>query len=241
MRWVLAATVALTLAGTGQAAEPYRDTAHKFALDVPDGWEVMQPRDLAAFNAASSRRNRTPSVAGLRPAGTVGIPVRGKHPVVLVAAIPIDQAELSFAEFEKDMTRVFTDEHLFGPGGLRSPLAFDEPRRRATMQCQDDTLAVYSVASLGKDEVILVNCLCERRSYETHLPTFRALADSFRFDADAVPPAPPRPPSALDRVLGPLGPTGRMAAIGAAVGLGVLLVGAVLTRGGQQSRRRDPY
>ncbi len=245
MRGILTAIVLTMSASAAGAAEPYRDTAHKFALDVPDGWQVMLPRDLAEFNAAASRRSRDPSIAGFRPVGTVGIPVRGKHPLVVVSAIANPKAELSFAEFEKSITEVFTEDHTFGYRVLRTPLAFDEPRRRATMQCHDDAIGIYAVAFLGKDEMILIGCLCERRSYETHLPTFKALAESFRFEGpDAVPVAPPPPPSLLDKTFGSIGPTGRTAIMGGAVAVVVLALGAVLMRGGdapERRRRRDYY
>lgn len=240
MRGLVGLVVVAGLAGGGRAAEPYRNAAHRFALDVPDGWEALPPRDLAAYAANNGRRDRMPTVAGFRPAGTGGAP-KGKHPLVLVSAMKNPKAELSFAEFETSITEVFTADHVFGYRFLRTPLAFDEPRRRATLQCQDDTIGAYSVAFLGRDDMILVGGLCDRRGYTDQLPTFRALADSFRFDDPNAPPAPPPPPSLLDKVFGSVGPAGRTAAVGGAVAVVVLGLGAVLSRGGRPDRRRRDF
>jgi hypothetical protein len=215
-------------------AEPYKDAAHKFALDVPDGWEVVPAKELAALNAAARRadpRDSLTRVAAFRPAGTGKSPTPWKHPRVTVASIPFHEPDATFKDFEKVLTRVFTMRNAYGQTNLRAPLAFDESKKRLIVQCNnDDGQAEYAAGFIGEKEIIIVSGLVERKAYKEHLPTFEKVVESYRFeDPSAAPPGGESP--YLDRVLGTkLGRNGQTAAIGVGVAVVVLLVGSVFLK-----------
>ena len=241
---ILAAVAAVVvLLGTGRvsAAEPFRDTAHKYALDLPDGWEVMPPQDFAAMN--TTVRQRDPDdpfllLTAFRPTGMTGFPVRGKNVLVVVSTLPTDKPDKPFPEFEKEITQIFTRRGHRGQSELRVPLAFDERRKRVTVQTTLLGKFEYDAAFLGKDELIILQCLCEERILKDHLPTFEKLADSFRFEDPNAPPPPPAPPSLLDRTLGPIGATAQMAVVGGVVGVLVLVIGVFMMK--RSPDRREP-
>jgi hypothetical protein len=239
-RLLSVAVVAVVLLGAGRvsAAETFRDTAHKYALDLPDGWEVVPSSDLPAVNAAyGSPRNPLKTITAFREVGTVGIPVKGKRPLVVVHLILFYRPEMTFEEFEKEFTRRFT-LGVVGRLFLRAPLAFDEQRKRVIAQFNDEVIGEYSGGFLGKDEAIAVSGVVERRAFNDHLPTFEKVVDSFRFEDPNAPPAPPAPPSLLDRTFGPLGQTAQLAIVGGVVGVLVLVVGVFLMR--RPPERRGP-
>src|SRR5439155_12680924 len=97
--------------------------------------------------------------------------------------------------------------------------------------------AGFVAAHLGKDELVLVNCLTEEQSFKEHRPTFEKLTDSFRFE-DPADPAPAAEPTGLDKMLKTnLGPTGQMVGVGVGVAAVVLVVGLVFLRGGKPARK----
>jgi hypothetical protein len=236
----VAAVLVLLGAGWVSAAETFRDTAHKYALDLPDGWEVVSPKDLRELNTTARQSNPHDALvrlAAFRPVGTVGL-ARGKNPLAVVISIPNTRPDMTFRDFERELTFLFATRN-HGRTILRTPLAFDEQKKRLIVQCNlNDSLAEYSGAFLGKDEVLIVSAAAERRTYPDHVPTFEKIVNSFRFEDPSAPPAPPAPPSFLDRTLGPLGQTEQMAIVGGVVGVLVLVVGVLLL--GRSPQRRGP-
>jgi hypothetical protein len=233
-RVLVAGLAAAALAAPARGGEPYKDAAHKFALVLPDGWEVVPDKELAAFNADNRQdnpRDRYVRIALFRPAGQGGSPGNWKYPMASVVTIPFKEPDATFQDFEKVLTRVFTRRNPNGRSNLRVPLAFDEQRKRLIVQwdIDDGRLAEYSGGYIGKEEVVVVSGLVERKAYRDHVPTFEKFVDSFRFDDD--PAGKPAEPPYLDKLLKTnLGPTGQMAVVGLGVAAVVLLVGMVVLK-----------
>jgi hypothetical protein len=238
------AVAAVCTSGPARAGELFRDTVHKYVLEVPDGWEVVPPKDMAVLHQAT--RPDDPDkpyilLAAFRRVGTVGIPTRGRQPLALVTVLPTDKPDMTFAEFEKEITRVFTRRDARGWTNLRAPLAFDETRKRVTVQTTHHGVGEYDAGFLGKEEVIVLQCAAEERTFKDHQPAFEKLADSFRFEDPGAQPAADQT-TALDKMLKTnLGPNGQMVAIGIGVTVVVLVLGVVFMRGKPDRHRSSGY
>jgi hypothetical protein len=236
----LAAVTLLGFAGPVRGGETYRNAAHKYAIDLPDGWEA-RPWETSEFTW-TRERGATKTATRVDDRGTTLCPIGAagdKLPAAIIEALPHDRPdEVTFAEFEKVMTRVFTTRDRFGRSDLRTPLAFDEQRKRMVVQINDGERAAYAAGFFGKTEIVVILCAADRRSYPDHLPMFEKMVDSFRFEHPSAPAAPPAPPAFLERTFGPLGQTAQMAIVGGVVGVLVLVAGVLLM--GRSPPRREP-
>jgi hypothetical protein len=238
--FVAGAVAAAVLAGGSPArAEPYRDATHHFTVELPDDWQVMPAAELAVANATAraARGGDVTHVAGFRPKS--GGP--GAFPYVLVQKLPAKNPGMTFDDFE----RVFAaDLGLAAPalvtGSRMEKPAFDRDRNRFTVQgrgvADGDPVGVYSAGYLGKEADFVLHAYAEEPAFAGQLPTFTALADSFRFDE----PVASGPLALLDR-LNKLDPRERMAVIGGGTVVVVLAVGMLTTRRRKSARPKQPW
>jgi hypothetical protein len=242
----------LVLAAAGRAdAQPYHNAEYKFGLEVPAGWRPMSAGELKRFNGEREPgRAAVKYLVGFRP--TAG--EWGGIPFVTVE-LDTEPAGMPFDEFEKQFMRDFNAD-VANPkkrGGVSmtfDPPAFDRERKRFTVRGwlgEGRTRAALRAAGhLSPDGLISVSGYVAEADLRRHESALTGLVDSLRFDGEEPPaPAAPAEPAAPPAASLPawwtgLSDNGRMALVGGATVILVLVVG-VLTLREKPDRRRQAW
>jgi hypothetical protein len=184
-RWVIIVLVACCLPAH---AEEYRDPVRHFSLQIPEGWGKAPPELVATANELGKRTNMSFDV-GFQP---VGQPA-GVCPYVLIQFIPGNVS--SYEEVERDLAKGAQAGLRRGEGLLSDVIkkaalhsvVFDRKNNRALSRiaftgADGRKRQAISYSMLGKLGFVSLNCYAYDEDFETHLPTFNRMAESFRYD-----------------------------------------------------------
>jgi hypothetical protein len=181
--WIAFAVCSLPL-----RAEEYRDSNRHFSLQIPEGWAKAPPELVATANELGKRANMSFEV-GFQP---VGQPV-GELPYALIQVIPGNVS--SYEEVERDLAKGAQAGVRRGEGLLSDVIkkaalhsvVFDRKNNRALSRiaftdADGRKRQGISYSMLGKLGFVSLNCYAYDEDFETHVPTFNLMAESFRYD-----------------------------------------------------------
>jgi hypothetical protein len=181
----------LLLYGGPARAEDYRDESRHYALTLPDDWTLMAPEWLAAINAFSREKVGIEYQAGFavkdRPAGSTPY-VLVQHLNKSLEGKTYDQIDRSLAnEMSQGVKQVEGKFADVAKDLSVGQAALDRARNRIIIRGQMDVVDTGRIKSvsfgpLGEQGIVLVHCYALEPEFDSRLPTFNAIAESFRFD-----------------------------------------------------------
>jgi hypothetical protein len=188
---------ALVAAAAGAAwcvQTTYRDSAHRWAVTLPDGWALRPDSEVAEANAAAGGGGFS-YVAKFAPADAVD----DSAPYVLAQWTPGPLGKASWSEIERQLGAADLKKLVSESGSAASALAeqadfgrivLDEKKRRMIVRISLDLpdggkrLGVC-VGHFGKDGMAQLNCYAMEKDFPARQAVFDAMTDSFRFDSGA--------------------------------------------------------
>jgi hypothetical protein len=189
----LAAGIFLLAINEGRA-ESYRDDAHHFTLQLPEGWGRMPPDALAAANASGQDWPvpKSDFLAGFHRT----TPARAGSPIILLQFEPERLEGKSLEEIERKWSRDSQRVARLGEGLVANgrsslsvePVVIDRDAKRLTLRVRMDVpgappLACYTVGTIGKRGIVLLHCYTAEAEFAQWLPELIAIADSVHFDS----------------------------------------------------------
>ena len=218
---LVAVTLALLLSPPTSAQTPYTDKDRHFRATLPAGWTFMPAALVKQLETEALRRTGGAAtfryIAGCAPAPAdqVGMPY------VLVQETPMPMQGAGY----EDIERALGAEAKSAQGELATALkdvasnlkvgtpTLDRTHNRMYVTMNADlpnagAMKALSVGFLGKDGIIQFNCYTTAARFESDLPAFQSLIDSFVYD----------PGHDFEPAPSPLARIATYAAIGAAIG-----------------------
>jgi hypothetical protein len=180
---LLVALAAVCAAADATAADPYRDPNVHFALEVPDGWQMMPAEEIQQLNDALEGLN--PGKGGRYHAG---FRRRGVEPFtlpyVLLQVIP-GRYGVTHAEVKQALSRAFGK-----PGSGIGPPILSADRDQFQFHFHSATpdgqrTRGVGVGRLGAEATVLMwtHSADETEAFARDNKTFTPMTDSLRFDA----------------------------------------------------------
>jgi len=171
-------------------AEEYRNLAQHFTVQLPPGWREATPESVAELNELAKRMN-TSFERAFQPIGQAS----GACPYALVQFIPGTFS--TYEEIEQELSKN-------AQGGVRyaewkladifknqplNSVVIDRKKNRAFSVVEitrPDGRRSRGVGytMFGKDGFVSLLCCSYDEEFDANLPTFHAMADSFRFDPE---------------------------------------------------------
>ncbi len=144
------------------------DATQHFSFDIPPDWQPISPTEIDAVRGPGSQG----LLAGARSKDT-GVP----YCVVQAVSKPPGDPAGYVDKFRLD---------AIGSGMTVTSGVYDTRRQAVILQAQHrlptGIVNVTTYAFVGKNAVICINCYDFEAGFSKSMPTFEALADSFRFD-----------------------------------------------------------
>jgi hypothetical protein len=193
----LAAILAAFAAVGTASAEPYRDAARHFTVEVPKGWRAMTAGELEEVNDMARRLSPeypVEVVAGFYPRGA-GF---SEYPHILVHMKSAALRGLTYEEIEKSFNQQLSsaarDLRRANSDGHRTfevaKAVVDRNRNRIIFTSRDQfrhrfgssDVRGFCVGHFTSDGVIFVESYCADKDWAEYVPVFSRLNDSFRLD-----------------------------------------------------------
>ena len=192
-RLLVILTLAVLAGGTRARAEGYRDAKRHFSLTIPQGWVRLDPLLLAGIN--DTVRQRMPGSKihyqeGFQPVNQKF----GTCPHILLEVQRHASPGLSYDDIEKGYAKALRSSVKQVEGAFRDvvkdlsvgDIILDRSTNRilARLEVAADAGKVQglSIGFLGADGVVWLHGYARQEQFQKALPTFHAIADSFRYD-----------------------------------------------------------
>jgi hypothetical protein len=222
-RLVAAAIALVAFAASAPAGEPYRDRDHQFRLTMPDRWDTTNPSAVTALSSAvfkytSQSINYTACFVQRGRTST-------DLPRILVQWLDWPEAPPNYEAIHEGLSRELAGAARQAESNLPVKLNglevgghyVDREKNRVVIRMRVGvpgvgTVEAVSYGMLGRKGTAILHCYALRDKFETSLPLFVRVADSFRFDDGcAYKPDPDAPPGAGSSfsfgLSGPAGPS----------------------------------
>lgn len=195
-RWIVIALAVGCCGGSGTSlvqAEEYRDAALHFSLTLPNGWERMDEAQLKDLNTDESDPGKPGEfIAGFTPVETSQFP--GAQVLLSVEKLPMQG--LTYDDVVAQLKRTLANRLTFVVEDENAPpktpsvgeARLDRKRNRVVLRTPPEVsefgkLHNYTVVALGSKGMVAVRCYDLNDEFPKAFDDFRAIADSFHFDA----------------------------------------------------------